>query len=539
MGENGIVTSEQLSFTPLVPPPSAGEQQMGAHNSLFASVPAGRVARYLTAALSAIAALYLRILIAPVFPVHVPYYPVWAAIAFSAWFCGLGPSIVTTLVAMSGIWFWFPSIPRSYSEEDGTIGIISFLAMAGLIVAIGEAGRRTSARRAAAEREARKSRSQFETFMDNSPGIAYMKDADGRFIYVNRTMRERFQLSAMEGKTDFDFFPAEAASTYRAHDLEVLREGKPREFIEYIDEPDGKRAWLSIKIPVVDPEGNVVLCGKSFDITDRVKAEEALLEVHRELENRVRERTAELTAANESLRELSARLLLVRDEEHRRIARNLHDSVGQLLTALSMNFALLNAETSNLAPELAKTVTGSIDLLDQATREIRTVSHLLHPPLLDEVGLASALRWFVEGFCERSGIEVELEVAPQVDRLQPDVELALFRVVQECLTNIHRHSGSDRARIQLHPKDGWLCLEVKDMGKGIPAEKRVALESDGQIGLGIRGMRERIRLLGGTLEIESNAQGTLVRASLPASQTAIVQLQQDGVQKSSCSSSAA
>src|SRR3981081_3922287 len=97
---------------------------MGAHNSCIASLPAGRVARYLTAALSAIAALYLRILIAPVFPVHVPYYPVWAAIAFSAWFCGLGPSIVTTLVAMCGIWFWFPSIPRSYSEEDGTVGII-------------------------------------------------------------------------------------------------------------------------------------------------------------------------------------------------------------------------------------------------------------------------------------------------------------------------------------------------------------------------------------------------------------------------------
>jgi PAS domain S-box-containing protein len=440
---------------------------------------------------------------------------------------------------MTGIWFWFPIMPRSYAEEDGTAGILGFAAMAALIVAFGEASRRIADNRARAEREARRSHRQFETFMDNSPGIAYMKDADGKFIYVNRTMRERFQLSGIVGKTDFDLFPAEAAATYRAHDLEVLRVGKPREFIEHIDEPDGKRAWLSIKIPIVDPDGNVVLCGKSFDITDRVKAEQALLDAQRELETRVSERTAELTAANENLRELSARLLLVRDEEHRRIARNLHDSVGQLLAALSMNFALLNAETSNLAPELAKTVTGSMDLLDQATREIRTVSHLLHPPLLDEVGLASALRWFVEGFCERSGIEVELDVAPQVNRLPPDVELALFRVVQECLTNIHRHSGSDQASIQLQPKDGWLCLEVRDAGKGIPSEKRAALESDGQIGLGIRGMRERLRLLGGTLEIESNALGTLVRASLPVSQTATVELQQDGEQKSPCSTSAA
>lgn len=178
-------------------------------------------------------------------------------------------------------------------------------------------------------------------------------------------------------------------------------------------------------------------------------------------------------------------------------------------------------------------MTDSVDLLDQATRgEIRTISHLLHPPLPDEVGLASALRWFVEGFCERSGIQVELEVAPQMDRLQPDVELALFRLVQECLTNIHRHSGSDRASIQLYPKEGWLCLEVKDAGKGIPEEKRAALESDGQTGLGIRSMREGIRLLGGTLEIESSAQGTLVRASLPASHAAMVEPQQDGAGKS-------
>jgi PAS domain S-box-containing protein len=512
---------------------------MGAQIFFFRTRLAGRVTCYFVATLSAVAALYVRVLIAPLFPVHVPYYPVWAAIAFSAWFCGLGPSIVSTLVAISGIWFWFPRMPRSYAEEDGTAGILGFIAMAAVIVAFGEAGRRISNNRAVAESEARKSRKQFETFMDNSPGIAYMKDADGKFIYANRTMRERFHLSAVEGKTDFDLFPSAAAATYRAHDLEVLRVGKAREFIEHINEPDGLHAWLSIKIPVVDSDGNVVLCGKSFDITDRVKAEQALLEAHRELETRVSQRTAELTAANENLRELSARLLLVRDEEHRRIARNLHDSVGQLLAALSMNFAMLNAETSNLSPELAKTVTGSMDLLDQATREIRTVSHLLHPPLLDEVGLTSALRWFVEGFCERSGIQVELEVAPQVNRLQPDVELALFRVVQECLTNIHRHSGSDKARIHLQPKEGWLCLEVRDAGKGIPAEKGAALESDGQMGLGIRGMRERIRLLGGTLEIESNAEGTLVRASLPASHTATVEAQQDGVQRSPCSSNAA
>jgi signal transduction histidine kinase len=490
--------------------------------------------RYSVALVCTLVALLLRTLVAPLFGVHVPYHTVWGAIAIAAWLCGLGPAILATVVGIAGIWLWSPLMPRSYTQENGAAGIVSYLLLSGVMIAFGERSRRIAARRDAAERQARTNQILFETFMDNSPGNAYMKDGEGRYVYVNRTLRNRLHLAHPEGKTDFDLFPKEAAAAYCANDAEVLRDGKPREFVEYSDETDGRHAWLSIKFPVTDPDGNVLLCGKSFDVTDRVRAEDGLREAHRKLESRVAERTAELQAANTSLRQLSARLLQVRDQEHRKIARELHDSVGQILAALSINMSILQRAADQLPGQAVGAVTESAALLDQAAREIRTISHLLHPPLLDEVGLASALRWYVDGFAERSGIKVELHIATGTQRFAPDVEVALFRLVQECLTNIHRHSRSETARISLHPKDEWVCLEIADNGKGIPEQKRAAVESGGQLGVGLRGMRERIRLLEGILEIESGSTGTLVRATIPASDHAVVEADPNGKQQSPC-----
>ena len=223
------------------------------------------------------------------------------------------------------------------------------------------------------------------------------------------------------------------------------------------------------------------------------------------------------SSARDSLRDLSARLLQVRDEERRRIARELHDSIGQLLAALSMNIAALNRE--RLAPEVAKNAADSLHLLDQAIREIRTMSHLLHPPLLDEVGLESTLRWYVDGFTQRSGLKVDLQISVGPERLPQATELTVFRLVQECLANIHRHSGSKSASIHIESQNGRLSLEVKDAGKGIPPEKQTAVQ-EGRLGVGIRGMRERLRLLGGTLDIESSPDGATVRATLPISREA-------------------
>ena len=235
----------------------------------------------------------------------------------------------------------------------------------------------------------------------------------------------------------------------------------------------------------------------------------------RELEDRVRERTAELDTANASLRELSARLLQLQDEERRRIARELHDSVGQLLAALSMNLLTVRSDIERLA-KTASTLADSEGLVQEMSKEVRTISHLLHPPLLDEAGLASAVRWYVDGFAQRSRIKVDLDFPNDFGRLSRESEIAIFRVVQECLTNIHRHSGSLIAKIHFGFGEGQIIVTVEDKGKGVPVHKQDEMASVGAPGVGIRGMRERLRQLGGELEIISRPTGTVVIARLPA-----------------------
>ena len=211
--------------------------------------------------------------------------------------------------------------------------------------------------------------------------------------------------------------------------------------------------------------------------------------------------------------ELAERLQVLQDEERRRIARDLHDSIGQLLVAVSMNNATAAADPSKLGPAGAQALRENDELLQEITNQVRTISHLLHPPLLDEVGLSSALRWLVDGFSNRSNIQTSLEIARDFPRVPPAVEIALFRVVQECLSNVHRHSHSDRCAINLSRQGSQVHVEIKDWGRGIPAEKLEVLSSSG--GVGVRGLQERLRRLGGTLEITSNSAGTTVTATVP------------------------
>jgi PAS domain S-box-containing protein len=219
--------------------------------------------------------------------------------------------------------------------------------------------------------------------------------------------------------------------------------------------------------------------------------------------------------AEENLRKLSGQLLQAQDEERRRLARELHDSAGQIAAALNMKLSALQSETGNINPHARSLVKDSLSLVDDLSKEVRTVSHLLHPPLLDELGLSSALRNYVKGFAERSNIKVDLEIAADVGRLSRESETAIFRVVQESLTNIHRHSGSSVASIRVSRTEGAVCVEVTDKGKGIPAGKQLEMRSDGKAGVGIRGMQERLRQLGGVLEIQSHGAGTVVLARLP------------------------
>jgi signal transduction histidine kinase len=191
----------------------------------------------------------------------------------------------------------------------------------------------------------------------------------------------------------------------------------------------------------------------------------------------------------------------------------LHDSVGQLVVSIGLNIARVKKEAHKLSPEVAQLVTANAAMVNEISDQIRTISHLLHPPLLDEVGLPSAVRWYVDGFAERSKIETALEIEENFDRLPRETEIAAFRAVQECLTNIHRHSGSSSCSVKIIRDGQQLRIEIKDSGRGIPESKLVNLMSSG--GVGLRGMDERLRQIGGTLTIDSNARGTTITATLP------------------------
>jgi signal transduction histidine kinase len=245
------------------------------------------------------------------------------------------------------------------------------------------------------------------------------------------------------------------------------------------------------------------------------QARRELAVLNASLEERVKERTLELERTNESLRALSIRLLQSQDEERRRIARELHDGVGQLLAAIKMGTSALAGESSHLSTRGQRNIDDMEGMIDEAIRGIRTMSHLLHPPLLDECGLASALRWYVEEFSKRSGIQVQFDCSDSLPRFSAEVETSIFRVVQECLGNIHRHSGSAAARIHLESEQDVVRLEVQDQGCGISPDRLREISTGGRSGVGVRGMQERVKQLGGDLHIHSQGQGTLIGVTLP------------------------
>jgi PAS domain S-box-containing protein len=264
---------------------------------------------------------------------------------------------------------------------------------------------------------------------------------------------------------------------------------------------DGKVIWFQCEVRMIRREDGRpwFIHGVGFDISELKRTEEAL-----------EERTA-------ALRSLSSHLLRMQDKEHRRIARELHDSLGQYLVALKMNLhALKQREGDNPDPIWEQ----SEKILESCLTETRTISHLLHPPLLDEVGFLSAATWYIEGFAKRSAIAITSDLPPTLQRMPEEIEVTLFRILQESLTNIHRHSKSSNAEIRLAICSGEVSLQVTDHGQGIPSPILERFQKSGTgTGVGLSGIRERVTDLGGRLEIHSDGQGTVVSVTIPVAST--------------------
>ena len=274
---------------------------------------------------------------------------------------------------------------------------------------------------------------------------------------------------------------------------ESVMNGTPYEQEERHRGADGSYRWyLSRGVPLRDGEGRIVRWyGTNTDIQDRKQAEE-------------------------ELQRLSGQLLKSQDEERRRISRELHDSTGQNLVALATDLSQIRASIPSSSRELRELASRCQELANQCIREVRTLSYLMYPPLLDESGLPDAIRHFLDGFTKRSGIKAELEASPNFGRLREDVELDLFRIVQESLTNIHRHSGSPTAKIILDRRSDYVMVEVSDSGRGTSGTKPgTSRGMPFQVGVGISSMKERVKLIGGSLEIVSGTNGTTVRARVP------------------------
>ena len=321
---------------------------------------------------------------------------------------------------------------------------------------------------------------------------------DGTILYSNRSFANIFdaQLERFIGTPIENFVSGEYVEALRSL-IRNAASGVARGEIRLVDRA-GRARTVRLTLTRSTQFGMEALCAVATELTELVETNEAL---------RVTE---------SSLRQLSGRLLQLQDEERRRIARDLHDTTGQKIAALSMSLDRVARLLDTKKPERDEALTEGRDIVRMIGEEIRTLSYLLHPPLLDESGLGSAVRWYAEGFQKRSGIRLNVNISADLGRLSTDVEMALFRVVQESLTNVHRYSGSPDAEINVIETPDSVKLEIIDHGQGIQTGAvRTKVEGIASLGVGIPGMRERIRQFGGQLEVDFGRDGTRVTASVP------------------------
>jgi PAS domain S-box-containing protein len=380
-------------------------------------------------------------------------------------------------------------------RKDGSVVEVEYRAVANItpgvhLTVLRDISPRKQAEQARNEAEVRLAAHQFrlQALFDNSLDAIVMFDDQGRFLDLNPAACELYGWAREElaGQPFAVVLAREEQETIR-EDLERLKRDGRRSGVLRMQRRD--RSTVEVEARAVSDIVPGVHMAVLRDLRERRESERAL-------------------------RNLSGRLLRLQDEERRRLAREIHDSTAQGLAALSLGLGVIAKASQRLGVREQQALADAQVQVEQSARELRTISYLLHPPLLDEMGLASALRAYVDGFSNRSGVQVTLQVPEQDTRLPGETETALFRVVQECLTNIHRHSGSPTAQVRLLLDAESVVLEVSDQGSGLEIPTPGGLPVS-DLGVGIVGMQERVRQLGGRLEFDSGRTGTTVRAVLP------------------------
>jgi PAS domain S-box-containing protein len=427
-------------------------------------------------------------------------------------------------------------VGKDGSKLDISLTVSPVRDAAGRVVGASKVARDMTGRKRAEEALAEQAR-----LLQLTNDAILIRDSSGRITYWNRGASELYGYSSEEalGRVSHELLRTNFPMPLEQIEEQVRNEDRWTGELTHFRK-DGRKVvvisrWALDRNKKGAPE---FVLETDNDITAQKQSEEALRESQEQLRalaeslesqvhartRELEERNAEINAQTEALRTLSRRLLQNQDEERRHFARELHDSAGQTLAALGMTVSTIARAAKANSPELEQEIVEAQTMVQQLTREIRTTSYLLHPPLLDEIGLRAAAEWYVHGLAERSGLDVCITMSDNFERLSSELELVIFRLIQECLTNIHRHSNSKTAAIRIEKQGSTIFVEVRDHGQGMSAERLAEIRSKGS-GVGVRGMRERVRQFKGDLTIESDRSGTKVSVTLPLSTSAKEEVQ--------------